>query len=78
MQPSYRRAHMGEAAVDLRKPRTVWWRRLVRWLKDWLRVDFSSLRPKEKWAYGIWGSEQVAKDVAAVAIERVHEDPGIP
>jgi hypothetical protein len=46
---------MGEAAVDLRKPHTAWWRRFLRWLKDWFRVDFGNLMPKEKWAYLIWG-----------------------
>jgi hypothetical protein len=53
-QESYRRA-VAEAAAELPKPRDVWWRRFLRRLKEWFRVDFGDLKPKEKWGYAIWG-----------------------
>jgi hypothetical protein len=46
---------MSEAVADRPAGRVAWWRRFLRWLKDWFRVDFSNLQPREKWGYTIWG-----------------------
>jgi hypothetical protein len=46
---------MSEAVADTPAGKVAWWRRVLRWLKQWFRVDFSNLKPREKWGYLIWG-----------------------
>jgi hypothetical protein len=46
---------MSEAVADVRERPVGGWRRFLRWLKEWFRVDFSDLEPRERWGYVIWG-----------------------